>query len=135
MLFPSLDVLTIWRYQMPTVNTAVCARVRASLWCSQAAQPHFRKTIQTLSKANINPKIWLKYDDNFLSCGAIMSGKLWRKTVHILPQTLGKMGHQVNHFHFQKRKSGVMFRRLPFWITLKEFLNYFNSLQSYGQNS
>ncbi len=127
--------LSICRKQMSTVN-ATCVRAFERDCGARKRRNHiFAKLYRLYLSPILTQKIWLRYQDNFLSCGAILCEKLWRPTVPILPQTLGKMGHQVNHFHLQKRKSGVMFRRLPFSITLKEFLNYFNSLQSYGQNS
>ncbi len=62
---------------------------------------------------------------------------LLTQNVHISPQTLGKMGHQISHFcsHFQNTKTLVMFRRWPFSLTLKKFMKNSNPLQSYSHFS
>ncbi len=59
------------------------------------------------------------------------------QNVHILNQTLGKMGHRISHFrfYFRKIKTVFMFRRWPFLLTFKEFLKNPNPSQSYSHFS
>ncbi len=129
-VIPVTGFLSIWRKHLPTVNAAVRAHVRASLWCSQVAHPHFCNIVLTFKAvyrlyllSNINVKILMKCQKNAVHRVLFFSEILALNCTY-LTSNCGKMGHQSSHFqsHFQKRKTGFMFRRWPFSTTLKEFL-------------
>ncbi len=141
-LFISVNgFLSIWRKHLPTVNAAVCARVRASWWCSQVAKPHFGKIVpkcKTAYRLYFSPNSDAKNSTEmprklpFMWCYFLV--EMLAHNVHISLLTLGKMGHRISHFrwYFQKTKTVWMFRRWPFLLTLKEFLTTSNPLQSYS---
>ncbi len=140
---PSIWPPPIWWKNLPTVNSAVRTRVRASWRCSQAAKPHFGKIVPTY-KANyrlyfastVDAKNVTEMPRKFpFKCFFVL--EMLAQNVHISPQTLGKMGHQIRYFrsHFQKMKTIFMFRRWSFSLILKEFLKNSNPLQSYSHFS
>ncbi len=124
---------------MPTVNAAVCVRVRASWWRSQAAKPFFGWNVLKYKEAHrlyFSPNVTeMPRKLPFMWCHFLV--EMLAQNVHISPQTLSKLGHRISHVrsHFQKMKTVFTFRRWPFSLTLKEFLKNSNPLQSYSHFS
>ncbi len=122
------------------MNATVRARVRATWWCLPVANPHFGKIVPKY-KAIYRLYFTLNVDAKnipaiprklpFMWCYVMV--EMLAQSVHISPQTLGKMSHRFSHFrsYFQKMKTVFMFKKLSFLTTLKEFLKNSNPLLCY----
>ncbi len=94
---------------LPTVNSAVRARVRASWWCSQAAKPHLGKIVPTYKAAcrlyfasNVDAKNIIEMPRKLPFKWCYLWLEMLLQNVHISPQTLGTVGHQISHFRLSR---------------------------------